>query len=225
MKKIDVKTQMMDAGIAYFKSGDSFGAVIGSVKAQLGRFGTVLTVGEDGGAFDRVVSQDALPRSTGPADFFMVHSTPWRSRYISCKVEDAGSADTGSGDGGDLGDGRGRGLADDGNLGEAAANDAGSADTGSGSKGGDAASGHGGMERYAARLKEGNRNTPLRLWTLIALAVAAFVAGSFVCRGCVWTVVGMAASLWLVWTLIAPSKAARKTLLAVKRGIEEGRKA
>lgn len=86
--KYDRKTQMMDAGMAFFESSEGMGNVMGIVKAQLEYYGKVVS--------DSQIEPDSLPSSTGAFTFFMDWSSPWRTRYISCLVEDAG--DTGKQD-------------------------------------------------------------------------------------------------------------------------------
>ncbi len=85
MKKLNRKAQMMDAGTALFESKDGYGSVLGQVKAELKEFGSIGTPDD--------LPEGAVPPSTAEFDLFLDYSTPWRYRYISCRVEDAG--DTG----------------------------------------------------------------------------------------------------------------------------------
>ncbi len=87
IRKTDRKTQMMDAGTALFSAREGIGMAIGYVRRKMEEAGgEVANINE--------VSQDVIPTTTGDFDLFMDFSTPWRSRYISAKVEDAGEGGT-----------------------------------------------------------------------------------------------------------------------------------
>ena len=90
MPGFDKKTQMMYAGSVFYKTSEGFGFALGAVKTVLSPLGKLYEVSEDGGEFSRTVKMEDLPDSVEAADFFLDLSTPWRNRYISCKVEDAG---------------------------------------------------------------------------------------------------------------------------------------
>ena len=66
-----------------FQSKDNFGDCLGGVKAELQKYGKVYKPSE--------ISQMRLPESTGDCDLFLDWSSAWRKRYISCRVENAGS--------------------------------------------------------------------------------------------------------------------------------------
>jgi hypothetical protein len=83
--KYDRKTQMMDAGMAFFESAEGLGSVMGIVKAQLDAYGKVWQSSE--------IDHSLLPSCVGDFDLFLDWSTPWRTRYVACAVEEAG--DTG----------------------------------------------------------------------------------------------------------------------------------
>lgn len=85
-KKIDKGVLMMDAGTALFESSESFGSTLGQLRAEMSVFGGKTFVEKDFGTMD-------IPSSYG--DIFLDYSTPWRTRYISCRlesVEDDGKA-------------------------------------------------------------------------------------------------------------------------------------
>ena len=82
MKDMNIKVQMMDAGMTLFETKEGFGNTLGQVKAEMEEYGKVLKANELEGV--------ALPESTGDYDLFMNWSTIWRVRYISCHLESAG---------------------------------------------------------------------------------------------------------------------------------------
>lgn len=82
MKAYNGKVQMMDAGMTLFESEQNFGNVLGQVKAEMEVYGKVLRPSEIGDV--------QLPESTGECDLFLDWSTPWRVRYVSCHLENAG---------------------------------------------------------------------------------------------------------------------------------------
>ena len=84
MGKFDRKTQMMDAGTVLFRSEGDFGSAIGKVKRTMLPYGRVWTSSE--------LDMDALPSSGRGCDLLLDWSTPWRTRYISCKVSSSGEA-------------------------------------------------------------------------------------------------------------------------------------
>ena len=85
------KVLMMDAGTALFTGAAGFGDAIGRVKAEMDVFGKTRHVAD--------LRPEDLPAAVRDCDLFLDASTPWRIRYIACKVEDAGS--TGRTDAGD----------------------------------------------------------------------------------------------------------------------------
>lgn len=82
MPKFDRKTLMMDAGTAVFTCEKGFGSAIGKVKAAMAHYGKVLTANH--------LEAEALPSSCRGCDLLLERSTPWRTRYISCKVSSCG---------------------------------------------------------------------------------------------------------------------------------------
>ncbi len=82
MNDINLKVQMMDAGMTLFSSAENFGNTLGQVKAEMEEYGRVLRVNDLEGV--------SLPESTGDYDLFLDWSTVWRVRYISCHLESAG---------------------------------------------------------------------------------------------------------------------------------------
>ncbi|MBR1501037.1 MAG: hypothetical protein IJ616_03620 [Bacteroidales bacterium] len=78
----DKKAQMMDAGMVLFPSDEPFGHVLGMVKTAMTPYGKVWRKTDLEGS--------VLPDSLPEFDLFLDRSTPWRKRYISAWVEDAG---------------------------------------------------------------------------------------------------------------------------------------
>lgn len=91
MFELDRKTIMMDAGTALFTSKGSFGTVLGQARAEMGEYGKVYRKEE--------LPPDNLPIGIEPFDLLLDHSSAWRTRYISCLVEDAGDTDVTSSEG------------------------------------------------------------------------------------------------------------------------------
>lgn len=81
---LDKKVMMMDAGTALFQTEKPYGTVAGGVKVELRKYGKVLRPQE--------IQPGDLPGTAGECDYFLDWSTPLRRRYISCKVDDAGTA-------------------------------------------------------------------------------------------------------------------------------------
>lgn len=79
---IDKKVQMMDAGMTLFTSEKPFGTVLGGIKAEMSKYGTVKKLNE--------IKPDEIPDTTGECDLFLDWSTPFRWRAVSCRLEDAG---------------------------------------------------------------------------------------------------------------------------------------
>jgi len=80
MHSFDKKIQMLDAGTSIFLSTLPYGSAIGALKDELSLYGKVY--GNP--------SQEDLPKGVYPCDFFLDYSTPWRRRYISCRLESDG---------------------------------------------------------------------------------------------------------------------------------------
>lgn len=78
----DKKIQMMDAGMRLFDSPKPFGTVLGGMKTEMAKHGTVLRPNE--------INPANLPETTGVCDLFLDWSSPLKKRYLSCRIEDAG---------------------------------------------------------------------------------------------------------------------------------------
>lgn len=78
----DKKAQMMDAGMILVRSDEPFGRMLGMVKTAMTPFGKVWRKTDLEGS--------VLPDSLPEFDLFLDRSTPWRKRYISAWVADAG---------------------------------------------------------------------------------------------------------------------------------------
>ncbi len=83
---MNIKTQMMDAGMTLFTSEKPFGTVLGGIKMEMSKYGAVRRANE--------ISAEEIPDTTGECDLFVDWSTPLRWRAISCRLEDAGPAGT-----------------------------------------------------------------------------------------------------------------------------------
>ncbi len=79
---MNIKTQMMDAGMTLFTSEKPFGTVLGGIKMEMSKYGAVRRANE--------ISPEEVPDTTGECDLFVDWSTPLRWRAISCRLEDAG---------------------------------------------------------------------------------------------------------------------------------------
>ena len=80
---IDRNVLMMDAGTRLFETEKPYGNVLGGIKTEMGRHGKVIRKNEAG--------PETLPEGTEGCDLFLDRSTPLKSRYISCTLEDAGT--------------------------------------------------------------------------------------------------------------------------------------
>lgn len=78
----DKKAQMMDAGMILVHSDEPFGRILGMVKTAMTPYGKVWRKTDLEGS--------VLPDSLPEFDLFLDRSTPWRKRYISAWVSDAG---------------------------------------------------------------------------------------------------------------------------------------
>ncbi len=84
MKRFDKKTQMMDAGTVIFRCEVGFGSALGKVRGVLAPYGKVYAANQ--------LNPEGLPSSCRGCDFLLDWSTPWRTRYICCKVSASGDA-------------------------------------------------------------------------------------------------------------------------------------
>ena len=67
---MNIKTQMMDAGMTLFTSEKPFGTVLGGIKMEMSKYGAVRRANE--------ISAEEIPDTTGECDLFVDWSTPLR---------------------------------------------------------------------------------------------------------------------------------------------------
>lgn len=89
MSHIDTDLLMLHAGTAIFSSDNSFGIVLGNLKAELSKYGTVYQISDNGDQFNTSIRENALPKTIGKADFFIDCSSILRKSYLSCKIENS----------------------------------------------------------------------------------------------------------------------------------------
>ena len=77
---------MMDAGMRLFQTEKPFGTVLGGIKTEMAKYGTVLRANE--------TDPSMFPQTMGDYDLFLDWSSATKYRYISCKLEDAGEVGT-----------------------------------------------------------------------------------------------------------------------------------
>ena len=146
---------MMDAGMRLFESEKPLGTVLGGIKNEMGRYGRLMRRNE--------IDPEELPATTGDCDLFLDRSTRFKSKYLSCRVEDAGTV----------------GKTADGEE----------------------------IHRYAASLKEGNRNTNVGIYVHLALIIIWAMLGWFLSEGNAWIVlVFTAVGVFGAWRQLRPSK-------------------
>ncbi len=80
---IEKKVNMMDAGMRLFLTEKPFGTVLGGIKVEMAKYGNVLRPNE--------IDTSALPPTTGVCDLFLDRSTRYKSKYLACSLEDAGT--------------------------------------------------------------------------------------------------------------------------------------
>ena len=152
---IDRNVQMMDAGMRLFESEKPLGTVLGGIKNEMGRYGRLMRRNE--------IDPEELPATTGDCDLFLDRSTRFKSKYLSCRVEDAGTV----------------GKTADGEE----------------------------IHRYAASLKEGNRNTNVGIYVHLALIIISAMLGWFLSEGNGWILLVFAAvGVFGAWRQLRPSK-------------------
>ena len=83
---IDKKTQMMDAGMRLFETEKPFGTVLGGIKTEMAGYGKVLRNNE--------IVESELPEASIGCDLFLDRSTRYKTKYITCKLEEAGMVGT-----------------------------------------------------------------------------------------------------------------------------------
>ncbi|MBO6248369.1 MAG: hypothetical protein J6L98_04495 [Bacteroidales bacterium] len=80
------RVQMMDAGMRLFRTEKPFGTVLGGIKTEMAKYGTVFR--------ERDLEGQELPEACADCDLFLDRSTKYKTKYISCKLEDAGTVGT-----------------------------------------------------------------------------------------------------------------------------------
>ena len=152
---IDKSVQMMDAGMRLFETEKPFGTVLGGIKTEMAQYGKVSRANE--------MDMDALPAASVGCDIFLDRSTKYKSKYISCTLEDAGVV----------------GKTPDGEE----------------------------IHRYAATLKEGNRNTNTGLYFFLSLIMIWAMLGWFISKGSgLLTVVFMLTGVYGAYHNLRPSR-------------------
>lgn len=152
---IDKGTFMMDAGMRLFESEKPYGIVLGGIKNEMAGFGKVLRTTE--------FSEEDIPELSKGCDLFMDRSTRYKSKYISCSLEDAGTV----------------GRTADGEE----------------------------IHRYAALVKEGNKNTNVGVYVHLALIIIWAMLGWFISDANAWVTLAFAAVGVLgAWFQLRPSK-------------------
>ncbi|MBR4756903.1 MAG: hypothetical protein IK076_08175 [Bacteroidales bacterium] len=80
---LDKKVNMMDAGMRLFQTEKPFGTVLGGIKVEMAKYGNVLRPNE--------IDASNLPPTTGACDLFLDRSNRYKSKYLACSLEDAGT--------------------------------------------------------------------------------------------------------------------------------------
>lgn len=157
MPYFDTNVQMMDAGMVLIDSNESFGEMLGTVKATLSGYGKLYIVNDtNGGKFTNGVALSDLPESTAYCDLFIDRSTIFRKRYLSCTVEWAGEG------------------------------------------------------KYALKLKEGNKNAPLRDLVTLLMSGYGFIY-VLMGRNMLFRLAGLVLILIGLYLWSKPSVSAQKT--------------
>ena len=89
MAYIDQKVFVMDAGMALVSSEDSFGEMLGQLRAEMASYGKVMKVSSSGGKFLDAVDPEDLPSALQDCDLFIDNSNFFRKRYLGIRLEDA----------------------------------------------------------------------------------------------------------------------------------------
>ena len=79
---LDKNVQMMDAGMRLFETEKPYGTVLGGIKTEMAQYGKVSRTNE--------IDRGGLPEASADCDLLLDKSSRLKSRYISCKLEDAG---------------------------------------------------------------------------------------------------------------------------------------
>ncbi|MBQ6287250.1 MAG: hypothetical protein IJK73_06305 [Bacteroidales bacterium] len=80
---IDKTVHMMDAGTRLFDSEKPFGTVLGGIKVEMAKYGKVSRPDE--------IDAESLPDAAAGFSYFADLSTRFKTRYIACFLEDAGT--------------------------------------------------------------------------------------------------------------------------------------
>lgn len=152
---IDKTTQMMDAGMRLFETEKPFGTVLGGIKTEMAKYGKVLRPNE--------IVESNIPEASAGCDLFLDRSTKYKTKYISCSLEDAGLV-------------------------------------GKTPEGED-------IHRYAATLKEGNKNTTVGLYVSSALVIIWAMLGWLISEGIGWIALVFAIiGIYGAWRMLRPSQ-------------------
>lgn len=152
---IDKTTQMMDAGMRLFETEKPFGTVLGGIKTEMAKYGKVLRPNE--------IVDSELPEASSGCDLFLDRSTRFKTKYISCSLEDAGIVGT-TPDGEDI-------------------------------------------HRYAASLKEGNKNTNVGIYVACSLVIIWAMLGWLISEGIGWIALVFAIiGIYGAWRMLRPSQ-------------------
>lgn len=152
---IDKSIHMMDAGMRLFESEKPYGIVLGGIKKEMEGYGKVLRTNE--------FSDEELPEASSGCDLFLDRSTRYKTKYISCSLEDAGTV----------------GRTADGEE----------------------------IHRYAASLKEGNKNTNVGIYVSLAMILIWAMLGWLVSDGGVLITLALTAvGIYGAWRTLRPSK-------------------
>ena len=168
----DKEVQMMDAGMRLFDSEKPFGTVLGGIKTEMARYGKVLRANE--------IAEAEIPGASAGCDLFLDRSTRFKTMYISCTLEEAGTV----------------GTTPDGEE----------------------------IHRYAASLKEGNKNTNVGVYVSLALILIWAMLGWFVSDGSGWIALVFALiGIYGAWRSLRPSKDNSRVITALLEAFAEGK--
>lgn len=156
---LDKNVHMMNAGMRLFETEKPFGTVLGGIKTEMAQFGKVSRTNE--------IDRNALPVATADCDLFLDRSTKLKYKYLSCKLEDAGTV----------------GKTEEGED----------------------------IHRYAASLKEGNKNTNTGIYVAFALIIIWGMLGWFISEGnALIVVLFLLVGLFGAWIQLRPDKGSVK---------------
>ena len=168
----DKTVQMMDAGMRLFDTEKPYRTVLGGIKTEMSKYGKVLRAKELEGV--------VLPDACIGCDLFLDRSTKYKTKYISCTLEDAGTV----------------GTTEEGEQ----------------------------IHRYAASLKEGNKNTNVGIYVAIALFFIWAMLGWFISDGNAWLAMVFAIiGIYGAWRMLRPSKDNGKVVSALLEAFAEGK--